>query len=536
LSLGILKRKGLKNQIIINMKSKIFLWILLLIALKAVPQSSKIVVSQNEKTIGKNFILGKEIIAKEYIFPKRIHKSYIDSTSNNITLQLRKLSKNGKVLNPSGTLLVLGLNNKNVKWTKNMEFTTSYLDQVNDVMILSKGNKSNCLNIETGEDIWELKTDFYYMNPAIKIGIGYKYKGLAGNIHTLEGVNLNNGNILWEKELNREYGWNRKLNLNDSTLLIVSGGLHTINIKDGLGWDFNMITGKKDYTKTVAKNAVGVALGVLTGTFITSSGPNLVRDIVSNVLIDSSSIYMASKEKIARIDKFSGNIIWSHPLPEELTSKSSIFIKDSIVCLLNLGYANWGNKKIDFGKPFIAAFNNETGKELYVTTLHENKNPMLDFKIQKDTVLLIFKDKLVKYSLKNGSELISKSFDIDEFGALSFFIGNSIYLKKNSLFINVAVSDTANCYVRMSKGKILMLNNKLETVNQFNFEDLYFLYKTTKKHKFFSKGDQTVIFDDKNQKIAELYTSYDSVVIGNKLYDIQDKSFIEVNLSEIIGY
>ena len=285
------------------------------------------------------------------------------------------------------------------------------------------------LNIENGNKLWECKNDFYYVNQKKGIAIGYKNSGLAGSNHLLEGISLKNGNTIWKRELKREYGWNKKIQLNDSTLLVASAGLHTINIFNGSGWDYETITGKKDYSETIAKNTAGIVLGVLTGTYVTSSGPNVVSDVVSNIIIDSANFYIASKEKISQVDRQSGKINWSTNLPEDLTSKSNIFKNDSTLYLINSGFAYWGRKKIDFGQPFIMGLNINTGNELIFSTISDKKDFLLDFKVDNITVSMIFKDRMVIHSLKDGSILKSNTFNADKLGDLKFFVSSSIYIK-----------------------------------------------------------------------------------------------------------
>jgi len=52
-----------------------------------------------------------------------------------------------------------------------------------------------------------------------------------------------------------------------------------------------------------------------------STGHNLVRDLVSNTLIDSSCIYFASREQLVKIDQQSGEIVWKFSIPNDLASK-----------------------------------------------------------------------------------------------------------------------------------------------------------------------------------------------------------------------
>lgn len=51
----------------------------------------------------------------------------------------------------------------------------------------------------------------------------------------LEGIDLNNGQVLWKRELNGEYGWNDVFYTNDSTLVVAAAGLHSLDTKTGKG-------------------------------------------------------------------------------------------------------------------------------------------------------------------------------------------------------------------------------------------------------------------------------------------------------------
>ena len=81
-------------------------------------QSSKLKVIYEEKPIGVNNKFQKEIIAKEYIFPRRIHEIYVDTISGYATTQLRKLSRNGKILSDSGIILVYDIEKEQNKYSR----------------------------------------------------------------------------------------------------------------------------------------------------------------------------------------------------------------------------------------------------------------------------------------------------------------------------------------------------------------------------------------------------------------------------------
>ncbi|NPA35698.1 MAG: PQQ-binding-like beta-propeller repeat protein, partial [Chlorobi bacterium] len=347
------------------------LTILILFSIQSFSQKNNDVkVLINEKVLGKNLLTSSEINGLEYVFPNRIHKTYLDTTSGFLTVQLRGLSKNDKWLKNKGYILLYDLNEKKLKWNKKVNFQTSYLQQFNNTMIFTVANKSYLLDINTGNELWEVKNNIVFADPDYNIGIGYRFNGSTGYSNKLQGLDMKNGKIIWEKELNSEYGWNDLFYTNDSTLMIVAAGLHSINIKNGKGWDYETITGKKDYTETIATNVAGAALGILTGTFVTATGHNLVHDAVSNVIIDSLYIYFSSAEQLAKINKNSGEVIWKYSFPKKFASKSTIFVEDSLIYMINNGYAFMGYRELNFGKPFIAAFDKETGKQKYLSTIN----------------------------------------------------------------------------------------------------------------------------------------------------------------------
>jgi outer membrane protein assembly factor BamB len=495
---------------------------------------SNLTITNSEKIIGKNYLTNKELKAKEYVFPQRIDHSFIDTTTNQLTVQLRGLSKNGKWLNNSGDLILYDLTNKILKWSKKIQYQQGSIEQFDNVIIQTIANKSYCLNIENGQNLWEVKNTIYYVEPFRKIGLGYKFKTATGFTNTLEGIDLTNGNSIWKREINREYSWNNIFHLNDSITVVAAAGLHSINLRNGDGWDYNTVTGKKDYTETALTDAAGALVGVLTGSFFMATGHNLVRDVVSNILVDSSRIFMASKEKLIRLNH-EGEIGWTTPLPDDLTSNSSIFIRDTILFLINKGYAFMGYRQLDFGKPFLAAFNINTGKQFFLNPLSEKKDHINGFRIKNDTVLFVFKDKISKYSLKTGEFLTEKSFNVDSIGELRYFIGDQVYLKTDSTYNSLTALDSSGYFLYTKSRKILNLNSRLDIKNKIEYNQIYLYYLKSKDFKFLAKENESVVIDNSNKKVADLKISSKAILLGSTLFDIQEKSFFTIDLSDLIN-
>jgi len=515
---------------------KVILGILIVFSIHSYSQKNNLQIISAEKNLGKNLLNNSEIRGFEYIFPDRIEETYLDTISGFLTVQLRGLSKNGKRLDNFGYILLYDLNDKKLKWNKKIAYQVSSLQQFSKTMIYTTGNKSYCLDIDNGNELWKVKNDIYFVDPNHNIGIGYRFKNLSRNTEELEGINLKNGDVIWKKELNREYAWNDVFYTNDSTLVVVGAGLHSINIRNGSGWDYNTITGKKDYTETIAKNAAGVALGLLTGVSVVSTGHNLVRDIISNVLVDSLNFYLASKEQLAKIDKHTGEVIWNHPFPKDLPSKSSIFMNDSLVFMINKGYAFMGYRQLNFGVPFIAAFNRDTGEQKYLSLINAKDDPILGFHILNKEIYLVFKNRIAKYSQEIGNLIMEMNFPEEEYGKLKYLVGNQVFkTNENGDWSSLVQSDTAKVFVFTNKDKIVSIDSQLNTTKIIDFEDLNIYYLQTKEYKFLAKDKLTLIIDNEGKKVAEIEVSSSAFLIGETLYDRHENSFLAIDLTEIIN-
>jgi outer membrane protein assembly factor BamB len=511
---------------------KIIFGLSLLISITGFSQKNQIQVLTNEKIMGKSLVDSFVIKGVEYVFSDRIQETFLDTTSGFLTAQLRGLSKNGKWLNNTGNIVQYDIKNQKVLWSKKIAYQSSNLQQFSKTMIYTVANKSYCLDINTGNELWEVKNNIYFVDPIDNIGIGYKFKSSTGYSNELEGIDLKNGNVLWKRGLNREYGWNDVFYTNDSTMIVVAAGLHSINIKTGKGWDYNTITGKKDYTGTAAANAVGVGLGLLTGTFVMSTGHDLVRDLVSNTLTDSSSIYLASKEQLVKINKQSGETIWKFPFSNDLASKSTIFMNDSVIFMINKGMAFMGYRQLDFGKPFFAAFDRQTGKQKFLSLINVKDDPILSYQIQNGEIFLVFENRILKYSMETGNLIRERDFPKDNVGELRYFVGNQVFItNQNGDLMSLPQSDSTKVFVFTSLDKILSIDSELNISKTIEYADLSIYYLRTKDFKFIAKDKKTLVINNTGQRIAEIDATSNAFMIGNILYDTQDKNFNAIDLN-----
>lgn len=506
--------------------------LLFLISFNGVAQE-RVTVSTHSEAVGKNLLTGEPIQATAYTFPERIHNFQIDTLNNYLTIQLRGLSKNGKWLNNKGYVVRYDAAAKKTLWSERIAFEVESIEQYGGITIYTSGGKSYCLDNKTGKQLWEVKNSLIFIDPVHKMGIGYKLQAAKGAENIVEGIDLTNGHPILQRKISRDYGWNEVLYLNDSTLLIVASGLHSLNTRDGIGWDYNTITGKKNYTASAVGAGLGIAAGLLTGTYAVPTGYNLVRDVISNTIIDSLNIYFASKEHLVKLSK-EGVVQWQTSLPDDLTSKSWIFkYKDHLV-LVNSGYAYMGYRQLDFGKPFIASFDLNTGEKIYLKLItNEKKETIKDIKHQGKELLVIFDDHISKYSIIDGRLVADKNLDTDEYGAPNYFIGDRIFVERDASFISLTGLDSTQYYLYTKSGKIVVLNGNLKALKAIDPKDYYVYYLNKNNLKFIAKGDQTLVIDTDGRKVAEFSASSRSRLLNNRMYSVNGKDLLEIDVKNI---
>lgn len=147
-----------------------------------------------------------------------------------------------------------------------------------------------------------------------------------------------------------------------------------------------------------------------------------------------------------------------------------------------------GYRHLDFGTPFIAAFDKETGKRKFFSIINTKKDPILGFQIHYDTIYIVFKERISKYSIIDGTQIYKKTYNTEETGELMYFVGNHVYIKsKDSTLTSLPLLDTNKIYVFTNTGKTLVLDNQLEITDrsfqmvvQPVFQHLQFFFGTNR--------------------------------------------------------
>jgi len=194
-----------------------------------------------------------------------------------------------------------------------------------------------------------------------------------------------------------------------------------------------------------------------------------------------------------------------------------------------------GYRQLDFGKPFFAAFDRQNGKQKFLSLINVKDEPILSYQIQNGEIFLIFKNRISKYSMETGNLIAEKDFPKDNFGELKYFVGNQVFItNQNGDLISLQQSDSTKVFVFTSQGKTLSIDSELNISKTLEYADLGIYYLRAKNFKFIAKDKKTLIVNNKGKRIAEINATSNAFMIGNSLYDTQDKSFITIDLSEMM--
>ncbi|HMQ05994.1 MAG TPA: PQQ-binding-like beta-propeller repeat protein [Saprospiraceae bacterium] len=492
-------------------------------------QNSFLRVNRSERVIGKNHWLNEEIKATVYTFPERIHHCYIDTLKGYATVEMRGLTKNGKYLKNKGKVMVVDLLAGRTIWDQNINYLTSYLEQYGRSLFKREGGKVFYLDIESGNRLWESKNSLYLVDPIDRIGLGYRTKSIGASSNNLEGINLSNGNMIWSRNVRQDFTWNELHYTNDSTIILVASGLHDINIFDGTGWSYHAVTGEKNYKQSLLKTLLGSAS---MGYSARGTDPKSAWGVVSNLEGDSISYFLASKNELVRIANKDGSIMWRYPLPEDMASKSNIFLEDNMVFMVNLGYAYKGISRIFYGKPFFAAFNREDGSMVHFNYLDVKKDAIQDAILSGDTLALVFDEKIVCFSKSDGKFLLEKEFSKEEvLGKLLGFVKNVPHILQDSLLMPLIVSEKAKYYIISNEPEVIFLNEDFDYEGEMPFEELYLQYFWHPLIKLIRKDNKTYIVGQDHQILAEINTNRKGAFINETLFFIEEKEILLIELA-----
>jgi outer membrane protein assembly factor BamB len=487
----------------------------------------------NDTIVGTSFKTGIPVMAKCYIAPLSIYQWHWNGTSENLLLELRETNKKGTSFTKKGMLSMIELESKGEKWSREMNYNSSRIVQQGDYFFLNDVKKNILLDPETGNSLWEGRLDFYYIEPQMNIGLGYPIESTSNK---MTAMNLSTGVKLWDKTLDRTYGWDDAYMLNDSILLIEVNGIHAINLLNGKEWSYNAKTVKKEIGKMIGFNIVGLIVGALTDSYFYQNQPDVATSLSSNLLIDPDGcILYASRDKIARINT-KGKVLWSSSLPEKKSSTSSLILIDSVVYLINRGYAQYNGEPSKMGDPYLAAFSWKDGNQLYLNAIPEKNEYIRHYQVINDILFLLFKDKVATFKLSDGLFIREAKLALQKNEEMDAFLQpEGIFLKQDDMhFFDMAVDYGNYNLIRSSNGRIIVMNDSLEMIDELSKEKIFFTVIANPEQAIITQNDSDfVVLDAKNGVQMVFKASENMFLYEDQLYFIDKDRLFEIDLNQL---
>ncbi len=165
----------------------------------------------------------------------------------------------------------------------------------------------------------------------------------------------------------------------------------------------------------------------------------------------------------------------------------------------------------------------------------DKKEYISDYILGNNRIILLFQNRICSYSMQDGGLINEKIIPSGITGNLNAFCTDQYYVQTDSLFQSIELTDPDKMYVITDSMNLLTLNDQFEVLNTVRSSELYSLFLKMDNYKFLNRNNTTIIINKENKKIAELKTSANATLIGQKLYDIQDKSLLEFDLADLLS-
>ncbi|MFN2424144.1 MAG: PQQ-binding-like beta-propeller repeat protein, partial [Cryomorphaceae bacterium] len=366
--------------------------------------------------VGTDRLAGRDLYATVLNFPDKVGHVYPDLENGLIQAVSEFDDADAFGLSSKGDLWVYDLKADKMRWSSKIRFANNAVYGIEGVFVENPGNKAFGYDAATGKRQWKAYHDIYFLDGPSRIAVGYETRGAYGSKNMLSGIDMDTGETLWYRKIQKELGWNELLQLSDSVYLVMAAGLHSVNIFNGGGWSYKTRTGERN--RPSKGLGLGRGLGVFKG------------DMVSNLIYDTTDVYFASKERIVRLSAADGKPVWISEYPDDIAGNSIIFTGDSLIHMVNRGMAMTPYGPVKHGLPFLAAYRKDSGHPVYFTGTKDSEVPVLSYDRRNGHILLLTPDYIEKRSLSSGGLLRSENFEDEDYGSpLQFLDTRSLYSK-----------------------------------------------------------------------------------------------------------
>lgn len=472
----------------------------------------------------------------------------VDTASSIVLISQQGLSRNGKYLNARGSILAFDLEKGAFLWEmpeKYLYASSLWFDQ--GYLLNFSLWSTTRIDMATGQELWSTKTKMYSAvcgdSTDLAVGLGYRITqmGLSPG-ETMRGVDLHDGKQLWKRRISPMGGWHGYIRLNDTTLLVMTSGLHRIDLRTGEGWSYwaetahNSLPSRKYryYWGAISRNNT-----MEENQFIPTSGAYAVGQLCSNMYKADSVVYWATRDSIVALSVEDGSVFWRTALPQEAGSSSSLYLTDSTVLLVNEGSAVFYDRYYGvYGRPFLAAFDRQNGQITMLQMIDQRNLSIIDHAFFDDNIALALEDRIAVHDLATGKLGRETLIDIARWGKIMFNVNNPVLYQYDSVgdryYSLSGLSDEWDFIT--NKDMMLYWDMNNGEVNGVPLDSLWVLYDQFDNLRFLGHRTKSWLIDDNGKVIAVLDMPLSSKLIGNVLYAYTRQGLVKMDLTRLFEH
>lgn len=460
------------------MMKKFMFFLMLLFSAAASAQSIVDSVSVAETNEGKQ-IWGKSVDLNKHILGTACDDSIIVVLACGTT-------KKGKVTD-NGYLYALNTHDLKMAWEKPLNLSMSRLFAVaSQGVLLSTTLKSSGKSLltladkHTGESIWTQYLFPVYIDDSLDIIVGLDKIGSSNTY----AYRLSDGQLLWNAEIpmTKNVGWDNACMVDSTHLVVVGDDINEIDINTGKIWKVKAKTGVSD-TKGIAMLALtnvlsvaaAVGLGSSVVTYFYNLNPYTITGLTSNILRSGSDIMVSDRKSLYRLGTDSLQVRWKYDFQDKEASTAELLMREGKLLMLNYGYGNSLMRgRVKCGKPLLAVFDAETGRQEKMIPLYDKKHVMNDALLTDEGVFLAGNDKVVHFSFRD-STVVAKDWKNGKNN------GNLIYVAYQPHYgyhgddkqLTLIEPSPKTCPMMTSKERLFVFDEKLDTLSSYDISELF---------------------------------------------------------------
>lgn len=454
------------------------------------------------------------ISAKTFSFNFPIYDKQIDTSSHLMYFTVREKDGSGKFYKNNGNQFALDTKKDSIIWINDVRKFD--IANIQDYLVMSSDVNSSRVNKKTGLEQLQYPGKLAYIDEKNKIGLTYDAaKGIEKKI--LKGVSIEDASAKFTTTVPCEFDWNEAIKINDSMVVISSSGLYGINLKSGATWSVTDVTGERNKQKLIQSIMNPNAFRVRQNSFLESENEDVITQMCSNILVEGSTLYFASKNNLYSINSLDGKVNWKIDISKFSTSKSALFMQNGKLYMLNLGVANFKDRQIVYGSPYLLQADPTSG-----TVNFNNPLPMfaypVDFQIGSTDLVMAGKNNLYFINLSDGK--FFNEIDVNElrYGNFQEFVnGDDYYVEKEGYFVPLNFINDNVIYFHSTHGKVYGVEGG-RIQYEYHESELYRYDKGFGSYKLIKQKFKTYIVSGNFELVSVLDVEDPAVVVGNSLY------------------